>query len=336
MIKRNYLIDLLRFFAASWVALFHFNKTVRFIDNWYRDFLKVGYLGVPVFFVISGYCIYLAAENSLTIKDFLIRRFFRIFPAYWASILVVLVVVIILIVATGHNSVTVLPKTIASVLATLLLLTTPFSHVQIINWVYWTLPYEILFYIIISFTIILPTRLRVWWLILVSLLTFIVPVQYEGPLFFFTQWPAFCLGALVYRFLHFPKTEIIQNLFLFALVVAGIFIIYNAHYYPYACLITATLIIINHFKPLQNNFGSRLGDYSYSIYLLHIPLFYLFGFVKQNEAVQSTLWINICWDLTLLTIIIFFSKYMYLYIELPAIKMGKKIAQKYRTVLSAN
>lgn len=83
MIKeRNYTIDLLRFFAATMVVFFYFNETVPFIDNYYRTIVKFGWLGVPVFFVISGYCILLTANTSKNGFDFLIRRLFRIFPSY--------------------------------------------------------------------------------------------------------------------------------------------------------------------------------------------------------------------------------------------------------------
>jgi hypothetical protein len=50
MTNRNYLIDLLRFLAAVWVALFHFNGMIAFQNNWYFEIAYKGYLGVPVFF----------------------------------------------------------------------------------------------------------------------------------------------------------------------------------------------------------------------------------------------------------------------------------------------
>ena len=77
---RNHLIDLLRFLAASGVALFHFNEPIVYMDNWYRNFCKLGHWGVPVFFLISGYCIRIDEKYAKSLKDFIIRRFFRIYP----------------------------------------------------------------------------------------------------------------------------------------------------------------------------------------------------------------------------------------------------------------
>ena len=57
-------------------------------------------LGAPLFFVISGYCIASSLESSrrkgTTPGQFLARRLWRIFPPYWASVLVIGVSVLVL------------------------------------------------------------------------------------------------------------------------------------------------------------------------------------------------------------------------------------------------
>lgn len=52
------------------------------------DNLDVGHIGVIVFFLISGYVIPFSihADRPAAVGSFLIKRFFRIFPAYWLSI----------------------------------------------------------------------------------------------------------------------------------------------------------------------------------------------------------------------------------------------------------
>src|SRR5258708_34799135 len=48
--------------------------------------LKTGRLGVEVFFVISGFIITtIAGDGRFNPKEFLVRRAFRIVPAYWAA-----------------------------------------------------------------------------------------------------------------------------------------------------------------------------------------------------------------------------------------------------------
>jgi len=47
-----------------------------------------GWLGVPVFFVISGYCISAAVERSSSFGGYMRRRLRRIYPPYWAALAV--------------------------------------------------------------------------------------------------------------------------------------------------------------------------------------------------------------------------------------------------------
>lgn len=59
--------------------------------------LRMGSLGVPFFFVISGYCIAVSAEanraKGLSPRAFLGRRFWRIYPAYWVALVGVVLLV---------------------------------------------------------------------------------------------------------------------------------------------------------------------------------------------------------------------------------------------------
>ena len=78
MIKPRYIsIQYLRAIAALWVACFHFglSQGVGF------DF---GRIGVDIFFVISGFVMWLTLCNpETTAKTFVIHRVIRIVPLYW-------------------------------------------------------------------------------------------------------------------------------------------------------------------------------------------------------------------------------------------------------------
>jgi peptidoglycan/LPS O-acetylase OafA/YrhL len=54
---------------------------------WVIRLLNVGHLGVPIFFVISGYCIAAGAEavrqRRRSIGSYFVRRFRRIYPPFW-------------------------------------------------------------------------------------------------------------------------------------------------------------------------------------------------------------------------------------------------------------
>ncbi|WP_419788619.1 hypothetical protein [Mucilaginibacter sp. SP1R1] len=85
----------------------------------------------------------MASNQAKNAKHFIVRRILRIFPPYWFSIIIVGIVIICSIVTNGANSIAILPKSGKDILATITLLTTPFSSVPIINWVYWTLTFEL-------------------------------------------------------------------------------------------------------------------------------------------------------------------------------------------------
>jgi peptidoglycan/LPS O-acetylase OafA/YrhL len=61
---------------------------------WLGEFVSWGWLGVPLFFVISGYCIAerVARETKQgrSTLRFVLDRLWRLFPPYWAALLVTL------------------------------------------------------------------------------------------------------------------------------------------------------------------------------------------------------------------------------------------------------
>lgn len=88
-------LDLLRFLAALAVVLYHFTgfrgpgpwpEPAREIFPELAGVTKYGYLGVDLFFVISGFVILMSAWGRGP-GEFGISRLVRLMPAYWASVL---------------------------------------------------------------------------------------------------------------------------------------------------------------------------------------------------------------------------------------------------------
>lgn len=78
-------IDSLRAFAVLAVMVHHFLPVEKVIP----DFMTLGLLGVRFFFTLSGFLITGILIRGQTIGRFYIRRALRIFPAYYACLLVV-------------------------------------------------------------------------------------------------------------------------------------------------------------------------------------------------------------------------------------------------------
>lgn len=82
-------IQLLRALAAIMVLIFHSKVAIwpreqRETLVWIPGFSDFGDLGVSLFFVISGFIIAnVVSKSDFTIRDYIWRRFWRIYPLYW-------------------------------------------------------------------------------------------------------------------------------------------------------------------------------------------------------------------------------------------------------------
>ena len=54
------------------------------------------FLGVPIFFTLSGYLIWGSVERSTSFRSYIKKRFWRIYPELWVAVLVELVVLLLL------------------------------------------------------------------------------------------------------------------------------------------------------------------------------------------------------------------------------------------------
>ncbi len=81
-------LDVLRLIAALWVLGWHwfFEGYIRhFVDfsiPWLVPIAQYGFLGVEVFFVISGFVIAMSMEGR-GVREFVLARLVRLYPAYW-------------------------------------------------------------------------------------------------------------------------------------------------------------------------------------------------------------------------------------------------------------
>ena len=94
MIKRIENIDSLRGLAALYVLFFHcyFLGNIYIYDGKIQDLIVHGDIGVPIFFVISGFSItYSVIKKDLVnpeeLKGFYIRRIYRIIPLFYFAFL---------------------------------------------------------------------------------------------------------------------------------------------------------------------------------------------------------------------------------------------------------
>jgi peptidoglycan/LPS O-acetylase OafA/YrhL len=160
-------VDLLRFLASLAVVYFH---TI-YQDSPVRHAAQYGFMGVHLFFMISGFVILWTASTK-DAYGFLASRISRLYPSYWICCLLTFAA----LWHAGEN------PTVRQLLANLTMVPGAF-HAEMLDSVYWTLIVELKFY----------------GLVLLLLLTRQMPrIEY-----WLYGWLAYCLLA---RWLppHFP------------------------------------------------------------------------------------------------------------------------------------
>ncbi len=139
--------------------------------------LDFGRIGIICFFLISGYVIPFSFQknHSHPLKSFFIRRFFRLYPAYWTSIIAIIFVTFLL-TSSKHFSVQI-------IFANFTMLQSLFQQTHLIG-LYWTLQVEIIFYLLVAFLYFLnvsENKKIILTLITIGIMIF---VAIESNLFF--------------------------------------------------------------------------------------------------------------------------------------------------------
>lgn len=90
-------IDALRGFAALYVLLFHVHLYFNVPSRFFSRLFSAGESGVQLFYIISAYTLFYTLANRKPLpphwkRDFFVRRFFRIAPLFYVSMIIYLLV----------------------------------------------------------------------------------------------------------------------------------------------------------------------------------------------------------------------------------------------------
>lgn len=276
-----------------------------------------------MFFVISGYVITFSAESSLKNKKpplvFLKARFLRIYPAFWASVIVVIaapyVIESISFLKTGEyffvgNA---LEKFNYLEWFNFLLLSKVFwatSHnldteFNTINSVYWTLAIEFQFYLVVYIALCFKKYYRIIITVVSIAAWFAMFISYDLNYgLFIHYWPSFSVGIGL-AYLHrkkvwsnsFIKSNVTRSITAFIatglLVSSVVFsdnrIIFAISFGFFLWVISDVEKVMNRIKNSKNKYvfwllepWLFLGTMSYPVYLLHGKIYAIPNmFVRQ-------------------------------------------------------
>lgn len=289
--KNNF--DLLRLLFAGVVCLVHIHQLSGYQQLGWLESILSSAVAVKAFFVVSGFLIFMSFDRSPSISSYAKKRFRRIYPAYFA---VVMLCAIGLIGISSKDLADYFSSAwIKYLLANLSFLNFLYhtlpgvfdaNRLQAVNGALWTLKIEVLFYLSVPLFAILFKRFGrllviaiVYVLSVVYVLLFSWVAEQTGSGFYVEisrqlpgQLSYFMTGAFFYYYL--PVFERHAPYFIFSAIP----ILMTDRHWPLPFLepfALATTVIFFALFLYIGNFG-KYGDFSYGVYILHFPIIQCF------------------------------------------------------------
>lgn len=320
-------IDGLRAIAILAVLLFHVG-----IPG-----LTAGYLGVDIFFVISGFLItsHLSQaidDGNFSFKSFYLNRVRRLYPALAFTVLVTTIVGVFILS----------PPNLEQLATQSLAATLSFSN--ILFWLEsgyfdsdsslkpllhtWSLAVEEQFYLIWPLVILLTIKVGKWLLPLLALISLIAAEYYLGQststVFFLMPFRIFefCMGSFAYFLMTYRVGRLFDELQALVgcfLLIIPLFVYDKTTIFPGASALPtclgAMLLIHSKNTTLVNRFLSIkpllwIGSISYSLYLCHWPLIVFY----KSITFEQFEWID---QLLIIFFSIVLAYLMYRFVETP-------------------
>lgn len=295
----------LRFFAALWVAALHFQSDVGVLPLPVLNALvSLGYAGVDIFFVLSGYIMAMTTADSCAGSGdslrFFARRLLRIYSGWWPFF----VLYLLYFSAKGN-----LGEHIGLGASLLLLPQNLFDRLLPITW---SLSFELWFYLVTGLMLLAAVSLRIkmvqlWAVLVLSCNTYWLVQGLYRPenihqinlLHWFFLSPMalqFIAGYLLFHWFKTTPSGRAAAWFVALIIAASLIALFQWAIVPvdpsglsgffhttertllwgsFAFCAVGLFVCLEHQGWYWPKWTARLGDASYSIYLGHVLLLYL-------------------------------------------------------------
>ena len=356
-------IDLLRGLSCLGVLFYHLRvdlwigwHEIQNNPEKYSEIIKItAWLSIPtpflgysilLFFLISGFCIHYPnsiKDYKINWMNYFLKRFFRIYPTYIAALIITSIISYYCKVKWNYYSWD--PERILRV-ATLTQNYPPGNEPFWINPSLWTIPLEAEFYLLYPLVIIFFSCFKSlrFILLLISLCLLSIILYHNGNKWaihtFMFFWPTWILGAWISKLYRKSYLERISNkllitaisILLIISVISHLFDWYSwIQYFVWSFFYTSIFIFalkksfINKINLINklSTFLSFTGKISFSLYLIHFPLFKLFGLIHISyfEKKPENFLVSIIYLIPLFIIACFFYKL----IEQPIHKFSRSL-----------
>lgn len=323
-------LDALRGIAAVLVVLFHY--TTRF-DELYGHKSPIafsvpwGHYGVNLFFMISGFVIFMTLQRTRRPMDFVVSRFSRLYPAFWAAVALTFLITHWL----GLPGKTVELKT---ALLNLAMFHSLFG-VAHVDGVYWTLEVELLFYAwaLAMFSLKQLPRVHLLMVLLFALrLTYFgfekvfsidLPwIIYRLLILKYIAW--FACGIMIFRLTNgsdSPRKDL--GVLVLAVALIGLVESLGVGAMAASFAVIFYLAASGRIPILNNGLFKWLGAISYTLYLLHENIGWAIMLRLQEAAFSANATIAIAALITfLLATVLTYA------LERPAMEWIRRVYKK--------
>ncbi len=289
-------LDALRGVAALFVVFFHFTMG----REEYNSFFKLGTTGVDLFFIISGFVIFMSLQKISKGIDFVINRISRLYPTYWTCVFFTFIMISSFSIYTK----TFIAKTDLITLSGNLSMFQFYFQIKDLEATYWTMIIEMIFYISMYVLYKLDALKYITTIGIISCIVDILIIYYFHDIYYIKEiiyWipllqflPLFFAGIIFYK-IRINK----ENKFLnYGIIIFCLFcqfalfpdtgrsrrFISRPEYIMMLSLYFVLFILFVNFKLsfIVNQMSLFFGRISFALYLTHchislffiIPLFY--------------------------------------------------------------
>jgi peptidoglycan/LPS O-acetylase OafA/YrhL len=341
-------IDGLRFIAISSVIFFHLSGyvTAKLGRSGEGDFLahvlSKGFIGVQLFFVISGFVIALPFAKAAffgskkpRLSQYFFRRLTRLEPPYIANLIIIY---ILLCLVNGADPASLLPNLMSSMIYVHNLI---HGGASLINNVAWSLEIELQFYALaplltMLFSIQSDMLRRLLLIGSIGALTVFVPDSLDAhPWFHITIIPFarfFLTGFLLLDFYlkELPKSP--QKTYSWDMVSLFAWSVFIGLLYTNHPRLILAPILLAYYASFKGIFSNRffthpltytIGGMCYTIYLYHFQLISAFGrfFVHFFKNHPYPVWVEISLTgFVVVPLILLISTFLFVFMEKPCMR----------------
>lgn len=273
-------LDAMRGIAAVMVVLYHYS-TWHIQSKGYSSTVplfafEAGRYGVHLFFMISGFVIFLTLNRVQHVMDFVISRFARLYPAYWVA-------VPLIFICSSYFSLPGREVSIYSFLFNFTMLQGWFD-IRHVDGVFWTLSVELVFYVIMASLYYFKKLSNINLFSLVFLPVALLSYYLEGEqvitinkyvkLFMLLEYGSlFIMGIMFYKILN--EKGYAPYFIVFIAYFVDVFIHQESAILISIYFVIFFLFVMGALSILRAKVLVFLGAISYSLYLVHQNIGYL-------------------------------------------------------------